>query len=64
VQVGSNLNYAYMHHEGTRAHVINAHQGRLMRFNSRGRVVYARKVINPGTRGNPYLTVPLRRTVR
>lgn len=64
VQVGSNLSYAYMHHEGTRPHVITPNTGRVVRFNVGGRVVYARKVNHPGYRGRKYLTIPLRRAVR
>lgn len=64
VEVSANTKYAYMHHEGTRKHRINAAQGRLLRFNVGGRVVYVRKVNHPGTKPNPYLTVPMRRAVR
>jgi hypothetical protein len=64
VAVGSNVKYALMHHEGTRHHTIRAHQGRLLRFNVGGRVVYARKVNHPGTRPNRYLTIPMRKAVR
>lgn len=64
VSVGSNLPHALMHHEGTRPHSISAHEGRIMRFNVGGRVVYARRVNHPGTRPRKYLTVPMERTVR
>lgn len=64
VQVGSNLRYAYMHHEGTKPHIINPDRGRVLQFNVRGRRVYARRVVHPGTRGRKYLTIPLRRAVR
>jgi len=64
LEVGATVPYAYMHHEGTPPHVIVPETGRVLRFKSGGRVVYARKVVNPGTRGRKYLTVPLRRAVR
>jgi hypothetical protein len=54
--IGSPLSYAYMHHEGTRPHVIRADSGGLLRFSARGRVVYTRQVAHPGTRPNRYLT--------
>ncbi len=64
ITVGSNMNYAYMHHEGTSRHQIRAREGRIMRFNVGGRVVYARKVNHPGTKPRKYLTVPMTRAVR
>ena len=54
--IGSPLSYAYMHHEGTRPHIIRADSGGLLRFSARGRVVYTRQVAHPGTRPNRYLT--------
>jgi hypothetical protein len=64
VQVGSNVGYAYDHHEGVAPHVIEASTGRMLRFRQGGQIVYARRVMNPGYRGRKYLTVPLRRAVR
>lgn len=57
VMVGSDLDYALMHHEGTRPHVIIARPEKLLRFTGRnGGVVYTNKVNHPGTRANKYLT--------
>ena len=64
VTVGSDLNYAYVHHEGSPPHQIIARGGRVLRFNQGGRVVYARRVSHPGFRGRKYLTIPLSRAVR
>ncbi|TXH11858.1 MAG: hypothetical protein E6R04_00035 [Spirochaetes bacterium] len=64
VEVGSQLNYAAAHHEGTKPHAITSHEGRVMRFNVGGMVVYAKKTHHPGTAPNPYLTVPMKRVVR
>ena len=64
VTVGSDLNYALVHHEGSRPHVITPRNGRVLRFRAGGRVVYARKVNHPGFKGRKYLTVPMRRAVR
>lgn len=61
--VGSNHRIALMHHNGTAPHVILPKRARMLRFSVRGRVVYARKVLHPGTRANRYLTDNLRRVV-
>jgi len=53
--IGSPLSYALMHHEGTRPHVITPKNAKMLRFTSKGRVVYARTVLHPGTRPNKYL---------
>jgi len=60
VKIGSNLRYARAHHEGTRPHVITPQRSQVLRFSSRGRVVYARSVLHPGTKPNRYLTDNLR----
>lgn len=54
--IGSPLRTAYMVHEGTRPHIIRANGTNHLRFTRRGRVVYTRQVIHPGTRGKKYLT--------
>lgn len=54
--IGSPLRYAFVHHEGSRPHVIRADAGGLLRFSSRGRIVYSRQILHPGTRPNRYLT--------
>lgn len=64
VTVGADVKHAQVHHDGAKAHVIRAHQGRIMRFNVGGKVVYARKVNHPGSKPRKYLTVPMRRAVR
>lgn len=64
VQVGSNVRYALLVHEGTRPHLIRPEHGRVLRFREGGRVVYARLVHHPGSRGRKYLTIPLARAVR
>ena len=61
--VGSDHRIALMHHDGTRPHEIDAVPGHLLRFAVRGRIVYAHKVHNRGTRPNRYLTDNLRRVV-
>lgn len=53
--IGSSLSYALVHHEGSRPHVITPKNAKMLRFTSKGRVVYARTVLHPGTRPNKYL---------
>lgn len=53
--IGSTLNYALLHHEGSRPHIIKPKNAQMLRFTQRGRVVYSRAVLHPGTRPNKYL---------
>ena len=64
VEVGAKVRHAYFHHEGTKPHLILPDNGRILRFNVSGRVVYAKKVAHPGTRPNRFLTTPMRRALR
>lgn len=64
VEVGSKAKHAYMHHQGTKRHLIRPDNGRILRFNVGGQVVYARKTLHPGTKPNPFLTVQMRKAVR
>ena len=60
IWVGSKLNYALAHHEGTKPRVITPNSGKMLRFVSRGQVVYAHSVNHPGTKANRYLADALR----
>ena len=60
ITVGSTLKYAYLHHEGTRPHIITPNKSKLLRFPSRRGIVVARAVFHPGTKPNRYLTDQLR----
>lgn len=53
--IGSTLNYALAHHNGTKPHIIHGRNGGMLRFTSKGRVVYSRAVLHPGTRPNRFL---------
>jgi hypothetical protein len=65
VKVGSSVSYAFMHHEGTRPHIIAAKPPGVLRFTSRkGGVVHASTVMHPGTKPNRYLGSQLRRHIR
>jgi hypothetical protein len=62
IKIGSDVEYAYMHHQGTRPHVIlpkGDHE--FLRFNAGTRIVYTRMVNHPGTRPNRFLSMPLRK---
>jgi hypothetical protein len=64
--IGSRVPYAYMHHQGTRPHLILPKApGKTLRFSSKGRVVITPgPVLHPGTKPNPYLSSQLRHFVR
>jgi hypothetical protein len=60
IWVGSTLDYALAHHEGTRPHIITPKSGKMLKFTSRGKVVYAHAVRHPGTKANRYLSDALK----
>ena len=55
VEVFADTPYAVYHHDGTRPHVIRPRRKRVLKFQSGGQTVFARKVNHPGTRANPFL---------
>lgn len=64
IQIGSDVEYAYDHHQGTRPHIIKSKPGGpdLLKFRkSGGGFAYTRYVRHPGTRGNPFLAKQLPR---
>ncbi len=54
--IGSRLSYAYMHHEGTKPHIILPKKAEVLRFTKGTRVIYSRGVRHPGTKPNRYLS--------
>lgn len=54
--IGSKLPYAYLHHEGSRPHLIVPKKSEVLRFSSGSRIVYSRAVLHPGTRPNRFLS--------
>jgi hypothetical protein len=56
LKIGSSVPHAYMHHEGTKPHLIMPRKRRTLRFFSKGFMVYAQLVRHPGTKPNRYLT--------
>jgi hypothetical protein len=60
VEVGSKLKYAYVHHEGSRPHLIVPVKRTHLKFRAGARIVYTKMVRHPGTRPNRYLTNAMR----
>ena len=60
VRIGSPLNYALMHHEGTKPHLITPNRAQVLRFVRGSTVVFAHSVMHPGTKPNKFLTDNLR----
>jgi hypothetical protein len=61
--IGSNLPYAYLHHEGTLPHIIKPSPGRATKplvFRKGTVIVHTSIVRHPGTKPNPYLRNQLR----
>ena len=56
IRIGSAMNYALLHHEGSKPHMIKPDRAQILRFTSRGKVMYAHAVMHPGTKPNRYLT--------
>lgn len=61
--VGSSNRIALMHHNGTRRHIIEPRTRRALKFTRGARIVFAGRVMHPGTKPNPYLTQNLARVV-
>lgn len=59
IWIGSKVNYAYLHHEGSAPHSIKAEAGGVLVFGGtksfKGRIIRTPEVSHPGTRANPYL---------
>ncbi len=60
VRVGSNLNYARLHHDGTSPHIIKPNRKQVLKFATKGQIIFAHVVKHPGTKPNRYLTDNLR----
>jgi hypothetical protein len=54
------VDYAEAVHNGTRPHIIRPTRAKALRFTIGGRVVYAKVVHHPGTKGKPFLDRALR----
>lgn len=60
VKIGSDVKYAYLHHQGTKPHIIKPDRAPVIRFSSGSRVIYSREIMHPGTRPNRYLSDQLK----
>lgn len=62
--IGSQNPIAYIHHEGTRPHIITAGpsgaDGKRLVFKSGAVLIHTVRVVHPGTKPNPYLRNQLR----
>lgn len=56
IQVGSDVSYALIHHEGSRPHVILPNRAPALVFPYRGRIIRTNRVNHPGTKPNRYLS--------
>lgn len=64
VHIGSKVKYAYLHHEGSKPHIITPKGPDVLRFMSKGRIVHTRLVRHPGTKPNRFLSDQLARNIR
>lgn len=56
IRVGSDIAYSYLHHEGTRPHIIRSVRAKALRWVAKdGSIVFAKSVFHPGTHPNRYL---------
>lgn len=56
VKIGSDLDYALMHHEGTKRHTILPNRSPVLVFTKRRKLIFAHVVNHPGTKANKYLS--------
>lgn len=65
LKIGSGLNYAYLHHQGTRPHIITPNKpGGNLIFSKGSRIIKTKIVQHPGTKPNRYLSSQLIRHIR
>jgi hypothetical protein len=56
LKIGSENKIAYLHHEGTRPHLITPKNAPQLVFMSKGRIIRTQLVRHPGTKPNRYLS--------
>ena len=56
LKIGSDNKIAYLHHEGTKPHLITPKNAPQLVFMSRGRIIRTQLVRHPGTKPNKYLS--------
>lgn len=63
--IGSTRGHALVHHEGSKPHLITPNSpNQVLKFSRGSRVVFARQVMHPGTKPNPYLSSQLRHFIK
>lgn len=62
--IGSDNDIAYIHHEGSKGHIIVPRTKSTLRFSQNGKIVYRKMVHHPGTKPNRYLTDPLTKVIK
>lgn len=62
--IGSDVRYALVHHQGRGPVVIVPRSARVLRFVSRGQIIFAHKVVQKGTKPNRYLSDPLSKVIK
>lgn len=60
IRISANTKYAYIHHEGTKPHIIAAKDSPKLVFMKGTRLIRTPIVNHPGTRANRYLSTPMR----
>lgn len=60
IEVVAKTKYAYMHHEGTKPHIITPSRRTVLRFMAKGVLIRTLLVNHPGTRPNRYLSDQLK----
>ena len=61
IRVGTNVEYALIIHNGSRPHRINARPGGVLAWQGPNGMIFARSVMHPGFKANPFLADGLRR---
>jgi len=56
LKIGSKNKIAYLHHEGTKPHLIRPNNAPALVFMSKGRIIRTQLVRHPGTKPNRYLS--------
>jgi hypothetical protein len=62
--IGSSVRYALVHHEGRGPQTIVPRSAKVLRFVSKGQIIFADKVVQKGTKANKYLSDPLYKVIK
>jgi hypothetical protein len=64
IKIGARHSKAFMHHEGTRPHIIRAKNTPNLTFRRGATIVHAPLVRHPGTRPNKFLYTPMKQNFK